>query len=205
MATKTYLRSVLGTCRDRLPKSYGASVSATVQKRLIASPWYAQARTIVLYAAKNREIETAMIFADAIAAGRVVLFPRVLPSSNELALVRVDDPRDLEPGAFGVAEPSGSEVVPVADLERALICVPGLAFSPNGQRLGRGGGYYDRLLAQARPQLPSAGLAYSFQVLDQIPQSPDDRRLDLIFTESALYQAAAVAEAAAAWTDQGGA
>ena len=177
-----------------------------MQRRLIESRWYRQARTTVLYAPKDREIETGLIFADAIAAGRVVLFPRVVRTSNQLALVRVDDPAELAPGAFGVAEPTGAEIVSVAKLHQALICVPGLAFSPSRQRLGRGGGYYDRLLAQAGPQATSAGLAYSFQVLDQIPQSSEDRRLDLIFTESALYQAVDESEAAAAArTDQGGA
>ena len=73
-----------------------------------------------------------------------------------------------------------------SDLERALICVPGVAFSLSGQRLGRGGGYYDRLLAAVHPQAITAGLAYSFQVLDRLPQSPQDRRLGLIVTASAF-------------------
>jgi 5-formyltetrahydrofolate cyclo-ligase len=158
----------------------------------------------MLYAPKNHEIETSLIFADAAATGRSIWFPRVRRQSQELALVKVEDPAELEPGAFGVLEPTGAETVPVANLRRALICVPGLAFSPSGQRLGRGGGYYDRLLAQAGPQSISAGLAYAFQVLDQIPQSPGDRRIDLIFTESALYQAGAESAPVATRTDQGG-
>jgi 5-formyltetrahydrofolate cyclo-ligase len=202
VAAKAYLRSVLGTSRKHLSAAYGVSVSGLVQKRLIESSAYQYARSIVLYAPKDHEIETKAIFADAVATGRVVLFPRI--SRDQLSLVRVDDPAELQPGAFGVLEPTGAEIVPVADVRQGLICVPGLAFSPSGQRLGRGGGYYDRLLAQAGSQSRSAGLAYSFQVLDQIPQSPGDRRLDLIFTESALYQAENAFEPAGARADQGG-
>jgi 5-formyltetrahydrofolate cyclo-ligase len=79
-----------------------------------------------------------------------------------------------------------------------------VAFSLAGQRLGRGGGYYDRLLAGVGPQAITAGLAYSFQVLDRLPESPDDRRLDLIVTESALYVAGDAPQPAAMRMDQGG-
>ena len=63
---------------------------------------------------------------------------------------------ELQPGAFGILEPTGAEIARYADLERALICVPGVAFGPAGQRLGRGGGYYDRLIAALAPQTVTA-------------------------------------------------
>ena len=203
VADKTYLRNVLKTCRASLPASYADEVSAIVQRRVIAAEFYRHADTLILYAPKDREIATELIFADARAAGRKIFFPKVGPT-QELALVRVDNPAELQPGAFGLLEPTGAETVPVANLRQALICVPGLAFSPDGDRLGRGGGYYDRLLAQTGPSTTSAGLAYAFQVLDQLPQAPGDRRIDLIITESALYRAGSQAAPIATWTDQGG-
>ncbi len=204
VAAKSYLRDVLAACRKNLSPSYIDEQSTPIQRRLVESRWYRQAATIVLYAPKDNEVATRLIFGDAIASHRVVLFPKVIRPSKQLALVRVDDLADLQSGAFGVLEPTGTEMVPPADLRQALICGPGLAFSPCGHRLGRGGGFYDRLLAEVGPDVTSAGLAYGFQVLDQIPQSPDDRRLNLIFTESALYEAVANSDTAAAWTDQGG-
>jgi 5-formyltetrahydrofolate cyclo-ligase len=203
VADKTYLRNVLKTCRASLLASYADEVSAIVQRRVIAAEFYRHADTLILYAPKDREIATELIFADARAAGRKIFFPKVGPT-QELALVRVDSPAELQPGAFGLLEPTGAETVPVANLRQALICVPGLAFSPDGDRLGRGGGYYDRLLAQTGPSTTSAGLAYAFQVLDQLPQAPGDRRIDLIITESALYRAGSQAAPIATWTDQGG-
>ena len=172
-------------------------LSKQVQERLLESDFYRSSRCIVLYAEKDNEVATDQIFADALASGRRVLFPRVIPEYRGVSLVRVCSRDELRPGAFGLLEPTGSETVPPAELGRALICVPGVAFSLEGQRLGRGGGYYDRLLAETGSQAVTAGLAYSFQVLDRLPESPDDRRLQLIVTESGVYAAGASTRPAA--------
>ena len=179
-------------------------MSALVQRNLIEAPCYAEAACVVLYAAKDNEVTTDLIFADAIASGRRVCFPRIVAQTHHLSLVRVATRAELQPGAFGILEPTGAEVARHADLERALICVPGVAFGPAGQRLGRGGGYYDRLISALAPQTVTAGLAYSFQVLDRLPESPGDRRLGLIVTESDLHLAAETLPAAGAATGSGG-
>ncbi len=203
-ADKEYLRTVLRACRSALPAGYVARASKAVQQRLLDSAYYEAAASVVLYAAKDNEISTEVIFTDAVASGRRVLFPRVAQASGELLLVRVDGPAQLKPGAFGLLEPTGAEIVPVAELGSVLICVPGLAFTPSGHRLGRGGGYYDRLLAGMGPRSISAGLAFSFQVLDQLPESPGDQRLTLILTESTVHGAVRTTPPPARWADQGG-
>jgi 5-formyltetrahydrofolate cyclo-ligase len=187
-----------------LPATYVARVSRVVQDRLRQAAYYDRASTLVLYAAKDNEIHTGLLLADALATGRRVLFPRVALATGQLLLVRVVSPAELAPGAFGVLEPTGAETVPVASLGQALICVPGLAFTPGGHRLGRGGGYYDRLLAGAGPQSISAGLAFSFQMLDQLPQSLADQRLNLILTESTSYGAVPLVDMPSKWADPGG-
>ena len=185
-----YLRQILTESRTRLSLERAAAFSKQVQERLLESDFYHGPRCVVLYAEKDNEVATERIFADALASGRRVLFPRVIPEYG-LSLVPVCDRDDLSPGTFGLLEPMGSGIVAPAELGRALICVPGVAFSLEGQRLGRGGGYYDRLLAETGSQAVTAGLAYSFQVLDRLPESPDDRRLQLIVTESGAYAAGA--------------
>jgi len=134
---------------------------------------------------------------------------RVLPAdrcgnSITFALFACRPLAELQPGEFGILEPTGAEIARNDDLERALICVPGVAFGPAGQRLGRGGGYYDRLMATLSPQTVTAGLAYSFQVLDRLPEAPSDRRLGLIVTESAVRGAAGSFPAVGARMDSGG-
>lgn len=184
---KKYLRKVLGECRSALPKAYAASASRRVQLRVLESRLYRDTPTIVLYAAKDNEVATDLLLSDALDSQRRVLLPRVVPENHELEIVRVRSRAELVPGNFGILEPTGAEIVPVADLGPALFCVPGVAFSRTGQRLGRGGGYLDRTLATIAPQTVTAGLAYSFQLLDRLPESPNDRRLNLIFTESAVH------------------
>jgi 5-formyltetrahydrofolate cyclo-ligase len=201
---KKYLRQILREGRAALPEALVARFSQQIEKRLCGCAGYGDAATVVLYAAQDNEVATDHIFSQARASGRRVLYPRVDIHSGQLQLVRVEDRAELRPGTHGIAEPSGSATVPAAELGNALICVPGVAFSRDGCRLGYGGGYYDRLLAIAGPLVATAGLAFSFQVLDQIPQSPDDRRVDFIVTESALHHAGPAPRPALAGLDQGG-
>jgi 5-formyltetrahydrofolate cyclo-ligase len=185
---KTYLRAILRDCRAALPPAYAGEQSLAVERRLIASELYRDARSVVLYAAKDNEVATDLIFDDALGTGRAVYFPRIERPGGEMALVRVSARAELSPGAFGILEPDGPAVAP-SFIGAALICVPGLAFARNGERLGRGGGHYDRLLARMGRETISVGLAYSFQLLDRLPQAETDRRLNFIITESALQRA----------------
>ncbi|MGH7933938.1 MAG: 5-formyltetrahydrofolate cyclo-ligase [Candidatus Binataceae bacterium] len=201
---KKYVRRILRDARLALDGDWVAGLSATIQARLIASDCYRDCARVVLYSSNENEVRTSLICADALVSGRVVYFPRIAAEHRDLSLVRVRDPADFRPGAFGILEPAGAEIAAPEQLGRALICVPGVAFSMRGQRLGRGGGYYDRLIARAAPQVVTAGLAYSFQVLDRLPESPHDRRLDLIATESAIFAAGRTPRPVAPWPDQGG-
>jgi len=201
---KKYLRKILKESRTALSKVRADALSALVEQRLLGSSYYLEAGDVVLYAPADNEIHTSRILGDTLRSGRRVMMPKVVPDSHELSLVVVNDPAELRPGAYGLLEPTGAEIVLPARLRRALICVPGVAFSPIGQRLGRGGGFYDRLLAAVGPQTVTAGLAYEFQVLDRLPESPHDRRLDLIVTESAVHVAGDAPRLAASRTDQGG-
>ncbi len=201
---KKYFREVLRETRDALSHERAEVLSARVQARLLESDFYLAAPSVVLYCTRDNEVQTEKIFADALRSGRRVYFPRVDLKHRIMHLVRVADAQELVPGAFGIPEPSGSEIATPVELGSALICVPGVAFSPSGQRLGRGGGYYDRLIAQAGAQTVTAGLAYSFQLLDALPESVSDRRLRFIVTESTVYAVRDAALARARRSDQGG-
>jgi 5-formyltetrahydrofolate cyclo-ligase len=200
---KKFLRKVLTKCRDGLPKAYASTASLALQERVLQSAAYQHANTLALYAAADNEVSTDKLLDEALVSRRRVLMPRVVNGRN-LLLVRVNDRAELATGAFRLLEPTGTEIVPPADLGRALICVPGVAFSLMGQRLGRGFGYFDRFLAELDPQAITAGLAYSFQLLDRLPESPHDRRLNLIITQFATHVAREALSAKAKRADQGG-
>jgi 5-formyltetrahydrofolate cyclo-ligase len=199
---KNRLRTILRSCRSGLDSAYVADISRRVQTRLIDDAAYRTATSLVLYSPKDHEIETGLILADSLSGDRPVMFPKI--DGPGLALIRVRTREELKPGRFDLLEPDGSEIVPVEALAGALVCIPGLGFSPMGQRLGRGGGYYDRLLSELPSAAITAGLAYSFQLLDRLPESPNDRRLQLIFTESATYRPSQLSGESPSRTAEGG-
>jgi 5-formyltetrahydrofolate cyclo-ligase len=201
---KKYFRQILRESREALPKAQAAARSRGIQARVCELAGFRDSTTLVLYAAKGNEVDTGLIFEQARSAGRRVLYPRAIPQTHQLSLIAVRDASELRPGAYGVLEPAGTEMVAPSELGRAFICVPGVGFDRSGHRLGHGGGYYDRLLAGVGSQVVTAGLAFSFQVLDRIPQSPEDRQIDFIVTESALHEACPAPRTVPQELDQGG-
>lgn len=106
-----------------------------------------------------------------------ILLPVVVGDDLELRLYT--GPEDLTVGAYGIEEPTGALFTDYAAID--LIVVPGVAFDRDGNRLGRGKGYYDRLL----PRIPSAykiGICFPFQVVDEVPAEPFDIRMDEIIS-----------------------
>jgi len=202
---KVQLRRILQECRTALTPARVEALSLSIQRRLCSLERYRDARAVVLYAAKDNEVLTESILADALAAGRTVYYPRLDLTRDRLRLVRVFDSSELRSGAYGIREPIGCDTLEARALEDALICVPGLGFSPSGQRLGRGGGHYDRLIAQMGPAVITIGLAYSFQLLERLPQHPHDQRLHYVITESAVHEAARDSAHPWARTHEGGA
>ena len=205
---KQYLRAVLSEARSSLSAERASALSRRVQQRLLATQAYRAAAKVVLYAPVGREVETALIAADALRSHRQLYYPIVDRGLRRIRLGAVSDLGELRPGAFGILEPPITGALEdgalVSGLGAALVCVPGIAFTPAAARLGRGGGYYDRLIAALPAEAVTAGLGYSFQLIDRLPEQTHDRRLDLIVTESAVYAASGAPHAATQTADQGG-
>jgi 5-formyltetrahydrofolate cyclo-ligase len=199
---KQYLRNVIKESRDALSAHQAAALSAQVQARLIGTGFYQSAPAVVLYAPMDNEVATDLILRDSLSAGRRVYYPRL--DSGAPALAPITDPGELAPGRFGIPEPPPRGSIAPGGLKAAVLCVPGLAFTTAGVRLGRGLGYYDRMLAELDPTTVTAGLAYSFQVLDSVPETERDRRLRYLVTEFAVHVAAESQSAIKMRIDRGG-
>jgi 5-formyltetrahydrofolate cyclo-ligase len=142
-------------------------------------PGWSGARTVLLYVtAFDDEIGTGPMLAIALDAGRRVVLPRVDRSEHRLRLHAVRDPRrDLTSGVLGIPEPSATlPEVPAEAIDWALI--PGVAFDERGYRLGRGAGFYDRLLPSMRPDCPCWALCLGPQLVPGLPVEPHDVPLD---------------------------
>lgn len=153
-------------------------LSFAVIQRLLNHPRLKEAHTILLYHSLPDEVDTHTIIDSLILNGKTILLPRVTGDST-MELRRYTSPRDLTLGAYGIMEPTGDVFTDYQSVDLAVI--PGMAFDPLGNRMGRGKGYYDRLL----PSLKRAykiGVCFPFQMMESIPHDEHDVRMDDVVT-----------------------
>lgn len=166
-----------------------AQASAAIMQRLLLLPALVQARTLLFYVPHFQEPAILALWPLVRAMGKRTLFPRIAPS-NRLTWHEIKCLTQLQPGYQGIPEPAPAPSYPIRGsrfvAQHPLILVPGLAFDRQGHRLGRGGGYYDRLLEHLPKKVIKAGLFFSIQEMPQVPTEPHDARLNVIVTQNAL-------------------
>lgn len=179
---KAALRADLKQRVAGIRKALRAQQEDLVNAAIISDEDWRHADTVLVYRAIGDELSVVSAANDAMRAGKRVCFPKVRPG-NALSLHHVTDWAQLEPGAYGIPEPvAGCPLVTPMDVDIAV--VPGVGFTRAGQRLGQGGGFYDRLL----PALGgiSWGVCYDEQVLDALPIEPHDRPVDRVIWPGSL-------------------
>jgi 5-formyltetrahydrofolate cyclo-ligase len=173
----------------RLHQQDGERLSAAIFQRLVHLPQYTQARCVLSYVSFRNEVSTHALIAQLWTDGKRVVVPYCAGQDLELFTIHGFD--DLAPGTLGILEPKPElreqEQRRAAVQELDLLVIPGLAFDRQGGRLGYGKGYFDRLLAGARPDALLAGVAFESQLVNVVPMLPYDVRLDVVVTESAVY------------------
>ena len=127
---------------------------------------------IAVYLASPQEIDLSPFIRKMLTMGVKLVVPRWNGETYELAVLKGLDGAHLRKGPMGILEPAEAEIVSPKGAEVWL--VPGLAFTRNGKRLGYGGGWYDRLLADAPKDFLKLGIAHAFQVVDDLPSEPHD-------------------------------
>lgn len=163
------------------PAAY-AGKSLAAQAALERQPIFAGAQVLALYYAIKGEVGTELLIRHALENGQAVYLPGIL-ENGAMEFARIMSPLDLAPGPFGTMQPKSEGLGP-GKFSPDLMIVPGLAFDRAGHRLGYGGGYYDRFIAQRKAPWPLAGLCFAFQLVDEIPAMPWDLRLDYIVDEN---------------------
>jgi 5-formyltetrahydrofolate cyclo-ligase len=141
---------------------------------------WCNATAILFFVARPDELDLLPLLEAALAARKAVALPRYVPETGAYTACRIEQyPRDCAPGKFGIAEPSAAcPIFPLNRLDFAL--VPGLAYDLSGHRLGRGQGYYDRLLAEVTGT--RCGVAFDEQIIEPIPAEPHDMSVNCILT-----------------------
>lgn len=149
--------------------------SAALGEKFTECDVYKNATTIYGYLPYNQEVRTVPILERAIRDGKRVAVPKVY--GDEMKFLYLDDLTQVAKGYSGIPEPIADE--PVADDETALVLMPGLAFDPQGHRIGYGGGFYDKFLSR-EPHHPTVALCYSFQVLPVLETEEFDIPVDRV-------------------------
>jgi 5-formyltetrahydrofolate cyclo-ligase len=187
LADKRELRARMRARRLALGSGESSQHAGELSRRLQALPEYRSARCVVGYVAFRGEMDPAPLLERARADGKRVALPRVQGATGLLLHEHASDDALIR-SALGILEPSPRS--PTVDpTEVDLVLVPALAVDARGQRLGYGGGYYDRLL----PTLPRAfavAAVHDFQVLAAVPVTHFDQRVHCIVTERRVLRVA---------------
>ena len=177
--------AVRATMRQRLARLDPADRrerSRSIVARLLELPAWQAARRVLLFAPLPVEPDVDPLWSQGALDGKECAYPRVEGMVTRLYFVH--GLAELEPTRWGLREPAklAAREADIADFDLAL--VPGLAFDARGGRLGRGGGFYDRLLAGRNPQATLVGVCFAAQRLDELPLAPHDVLVDAICSDA---------------------
>ncbi len=172
---KKQLRKTIRERKQAMSMAEIEEKSRILGDKLAATDAYKNAKTIYGYLPYNQEVRTVPMLERALKDGKQVAVPKVY--GDEMKFICLADLSQVEKGYAGIPEPIADG--PVADDPTALVLMPGLAFDPQGHRIGYGGGFYDRFLA-AEPNHPTLALCYDFQMLPQLETEAFDIPVDTV-------------------------
>jgi len=177
---KTNLRARIRSELKKMSATERAAASAQAINILESQSIWQQAAAILFYAPLPQELDIWPLVIKSLATGKTVALPRFNSTSNTYVACKIQNlTKDLEAGHLGIREPKA--YCPTTALNKLdLVLVPGLAFDLQGRRLGRGKGFYDRLLAAVRGI--TCGIAFDRQILSEIPREPHDLIVNCILT-----------------------
>lgn len=150
-------------------------------EKLINSPLYKKAENIFVFVSYSSEVDTHRFIEYALTDNKCISVPRVISKEAGMRIYKISSMDELESGHYGILEPKADCKEFYGD-DLDLIIMPGAVFSPDGSRIGYGGGFYDRFLDGLEKQVPTLAIAYDFQVLPSIPTEEFDMKVQNIIT-----------------------
>lgn len=157
-----------------------------ILERLQGLEQFTSADTVLTYvSSKDNEVDTTKLIDMFLRDGKCVLVPITGPE-RQMPWSRLHALDELAPSRFGILEPEPHALRLTAPPPDALVIVPGIAFSPQGYRIGYGGGYYDTFMESHKG--PKIALAFEVQMLDAVPKEAHDQPVDMVVTEKAVYR-----------------
>ena len=185
--TKKEIRKYIKELKQQMSAQEIEERSAVLCDKFLKLREYKESDVILCYISYNQEVRTDAIIRQAWADGKRVAAAKVV-DKERMEFVYIDSFDDLERGVLGIPEPKCSllEAGPdrIANEKRMLVLMPGLAFDNKLNRVGYGGGYYDRYFAShPDTEFIKAALCYDFQLLDEVPHTDLDMKTDILITD----------------------
>jgi 5-formyltetrahydrofolate cyclo-ligase len=180
------IRRQILSIRDSLSRSEISRLSRLIHKNLFTLPSYLKSQRPLLFYSFRSEVETVPLIEKRLREREKVLLPKTLIERRELKCYLIDSLNHLRPGAYGIMEPDERFCEEVDPSTIDVVIVPGSVFDRRGGRYGYGGGYYDRFLSMKAGQAVRIALAFSFQVLENIPLSSHDELMNFVVTEKEI-------------------
>ena len=172
---KQTLRAEIRAKKRAMTPAQIEAASGRLAELLFAHPAYQAAKSLYGYLSYNQEVRTVPMLEQALRDGKKVAVPKCY--GDEMKFIYLDDLTKVAKGYAGIPEPIADE--PVAHDETALVLMPGLAFDPQGHRIGYGGGFYDKFLSR-EPNHPTLALCYDFQMLPHLDTEEHDIPVDTV-------------------------
>ncbi len=172
---KKEVRSSIREKKKAITDEYKLEAELSVMHKIEMLPQFLSATDIMLYYSLPDELQTKLML-DKWSESKNIYLPRV--NGDELEILKYE-PAEISTGAYSILEPSGTEVINPGILD--LVIVPAVAYDRLGNRIGRGKGYYDRLLSKTSAF--KAGVCYSFQVIEDFEPDEFDIPVDIVVTD----------------------
>ena len=182
---KEAIRKTIIRKREELGNTKRNEKSLTIAQRLFELDEFKKSKAVLCFLSLSHEVQTDVMILESFRLGKEVFVPLVNDKQGDLQVARIPS-LDIEfvVGNYGVREPA-PEIRKIASLSCVdFVITPGLAFDAYGNRIGHGGGYYDRLLKKLSRDAIQVGVGYDFQVLDLVPHSDLDKAVQFVITET---------------------
>jgi 5-formyltetrahydrofolate cyclo-ligase len=184
MTDKDLLRAELLKKRDAIPSEVRRAKDRLICERLLSLDEVKDAHVLFFFASFRSEVDTIGPMKSLLAGGKRLVLSRVDRENHLLHLYEIKSVDELAPGYMGIPEPSilsGERTAAANDIDAVVI--PGAGFDEAGNRIGYGGGYYDRLLSSIRKEVSVVAPAYEEQIVGSVPVEPHDIRVGTIVTD----------------------
>jgi len=180
---KKRIRKEMTAKRNNLNPAVRAEKSRLIHQHLLTLEPFQKAQVIFTFIPFGSEVDLSPIFQE---VSKKWLVPKTIVEKRRMDTYLFPGWDELSVGTYGIREPDPVTAIPVHPKEIEFVLVPGLAFDQKGGRLGYGGGYYDRFLAQFSKRPPLAGICFSEQIVPNLPVEEHDIRMDYLISDKGI-------------------